>query len=232
MKKHLLLLVALFITNAFVAIADDELDWALTFAYAEENTELKAQSNNGKRVVLLGNSITEGWYDKHPEFFERTGFIGRGISGQTSYHFLIRFREDVLNLNPAVVVINAGTNDIAENNGHYVEDVTMENIISMVELAQAHKIKVVLTTVLPSEKMYWHSHVTNIADKIASLNKRIEAYAKKNGIQFIDYYTPMVYGENRCLNPAYSKDGVHPTIEGYAVMEAILEKALKKYVKK
>ena len=97
-----------------------------------------------------GNSITEGWVRTHPDFFKTNGYIGRGISGQTSYQFLLRFREDVINLSPALVVINAGTNDVAENTGAYNEDYTFGNIASMAELAKANKIKVILTSVLPA----------------------------------------------------------------------------------
>ena len=164
----------------------------------------------------MGNSITEGWVRTHPDFFKTNGYIGRGISGQTSYQFLLRFREDVINLSPALVVINAGTNDVAENTGAYNEDYTFGNIASMAELAKANKIKVILTSVLPA------------AQKIQSLNARIEAYAKANKIPFVNYYQPMVVGENKALNPQYTKDGVHPTGEGYDIMEALIKQAIEK----
>lgn len=205
-------------------------DWGQIGKYAGANIELNSHKNNGKRVVLLGNSITENWVRDHGDFFKQTGYLGRGISGQTSYQFLVRFREDVLNLNPKVLVLNTGTNDIAENTGPYNEDRTMGNIMTMCELAKAHKIKVILTSVLPCKKMYW-SGVTGVADKIASLNKRIEAYAKKNKLPYIDYYTPMVEGEERQLNQEYTNDGVHPNLAGYAVMEPLLVQAVRKYVK-
>ena len=118
--------------------------------YAKENATLAQPVKKEKRVVFMGNSITEGWVRTHPDFFKTNGYIGRGISGQTSYQFLLRFREDVINLAPALVVINAGTNDVAENTGPYNEDYTFGNIASMAELAKANKIKVILTSVLPA----------------------------------------------------------------------------------
>lgn len=203
-------------------------DWANLKHYAKSNAELVNAINNTPRVVFMGNSITEGWVGNHPDFFKSNGYIGRGISGQTSSQFLLRFRQDVVNLRPELVIINAGTNDVAENTGPYDEDNTFGNIVSMVEMAQANKIKVILTTVLPVASFGWNKKITDVADKIASLNTRIEQYAKKHKIPFVDYYTPMVIGAERALNPAYTKDGVHPTSEGYDVMEVLIQKVIKK----
>ena len=175
----------------------------------------------------MGNSITEGWVRTHPDFFKINGYIGRGISGQTSYQFLLRFREDVINLSPALVVINAGTNDVAENTQTYNEDYTFGNIISMVELAKANKIKVILTSVLPAAAFKWRMEIKDAPQKIKSLNDRIEAYAKANKIPFVNYYKAMV-DENQALNPQYTKDGVHPTGEGYDIMEPLIKAAIEK----
>lgn len=207
-------------------------DWANLNRYEKENIELQQQENNGKRVVFMGNSITEGWVNIHPDFFKNNGYIGRGISGQTSYQFLVRFREDVINLSPAVVVINAATNDVAENTGTYSEDRTFGNIVSMVELAQANNIKVILTTTLPAAAFGWNKSITDAPQKIAALNARLQQYAKKNRIPFVDYYSEMVVGENKALNPQYTKDGVHPTAEGYDVMEELVQKAIAKVLRK
>ena len=117
--------------------------------YSKQNAALPKATKQDKRDIFMGNSITEGWVRTHPDFFKSIGYIGRGISGQTSYQFLLRFREDVINLSPALVVINAGTNDVAENTQTYNEDYTFGNIVSMTELAKANKIKVILTSVLP-----------------------------------------------------------------------------------
>ena len=207
-------------------------DWANLNRYEKENIELQQQENNGKRVVFMGNSITEGWVNIHPDFFKNNGYIGRGISGQTSYQFLVRFREDVINLSPAVVVINAATNDVAENTGVDNQDRTLGNIGSMVELAQANNIKVILTTTLPAAAFGWNKSITDAPQKIAALNARLQQYAKKNRIPFVDYYSEMVVGENKALSPQYTKDGVHPTAEGYDVMEELVQKAIAKVLRK
>lgn len=196
--------------------------------YATENAALAQPVKKEKRVVFMGNSITEGWVRTHPDFFKTNGYIGRGISGQTSYQFLLRFREDVINLSPALVVINAGTNDVAENTGAYNEDYTFGNIASMAELAKANKIKVILTSVLPAAEFPWRREIKDAPQKIQSLNARIEAYAKANKIPFVNYYQPMVVGENKTLNPQYTKDGVHPTGEVYDIMEALIKQAIEK----
>lgn len=195
--------------------------------FAKDNSELSKPAKKDKRVVFMGNSITEGWINTHPDFFKKNGYISRGIGGQTSYQFLLRFREDVINLSPALVVINAGTNDVAENTGPYVEDYTFGNIVSMVELAKANKIKVILTSVLPAAAFKWRMEIKDVPQKIKSLNDRIEAYAKANKIPFVNYYKAMV-DENQALNPQYTKDGVHPTGEGYDIMEPLIKSAIEK----
>lgn len=203
-------------------------DFANLARYAKENVELPKPAKKEKRVVFMGNSITEGWVRTHPEFFKTNGYIGRGISGQTSYQFLLRFREDVINLSPALVVINAGTNDVAENTNPYNEDYTFGNIVSMVELAKANKIKVILTSVLPAAAFKWRMEIKDAPQKIQALNARIEAYAKANKIPFVTYYKAMVAGDNQALNPQYTKDGVHPTGEGYDIMEPLIKAAIDK----
>lgn len=209
--------------------AQDKPDWPNLGRYAQENARLQQDDATVKgRVVFMGNSITEGWVREDAAFFTSNGYIGRGISGQTSYQFLLRFREDVLKLNPEVVVINAGTNDVAENTGAYNEEYTMGNIISMVELASVNGIEVILTSVLPAAAFGWNAAIKDAPQKIEALNKRISAYAQKEGISYVDYYSAMVYGDNKALNPAYTKDGVHPTLDGYKVMEALIKKAIDK----
>lgn len=196
--------------------------------YDQANKELSAPTKKEKRVVFMGNSITEGWVKIHPEFFKENGYIGRGISGQTSYQFLLRFRNDVINLKPKLVIINAGTNDVAENSGPFDIENTFGNIASMAEMAKANKIKVILTSVLPAAGFRWNKKITDAPDRIEALNAKIEAYAKANKIPYVDYYTPMVTGAERALNPDYSKDGVHPTLDGYLVMEALIKPVIDK----
>lgn len=203
-------------------------DFANLRRYSKENAALPQATKKDKRVIFMGNSITEGWVRTHPDFFKSNGYIGRGISGQTSYQFLLRFREDVINLSPALVVINAGTNDVAENTQAYNEDYTFGNIVSMAELAKANKIKVILTSVWPAAAFKWRMEIKDVPQKIKSLNDRIEAYAKANKIPFVNYYKAMVVDENQALNPQYTKDGVHPTSEGYDIMEPLIKNAIEK----
>lgn len=225
MKK---MLCVAFLGLCLFGIEASAQDWANLGRYAKANKELPEPAKKEKRVVFLGNSITEGWVNASPEFFEENGYIGRGIGGQTSYQFVVRFRPDVINLKPTLVVINAGTNDAAENTGPFDLHTTFGNIVSMVELAKANKIKVILTSVLPASGFKWNKKVTDAAERISSLNALIEAYAKQQKIPYVDYYSAMVTGEDRSLNPNYTYDGVHPTKAGYEVMEALIKPAIDK----
>lgn len=222
-----ILLTALLLCLSPLGINAQNRDWAGLNRYAQANAELPKPAKHEKRVVFMGNSITEGWVRIHPGFFKDHGYIGRGISGQTSYQFLVRFRQDVINLAPKLVVINAATNDVAENTGPYNEEYTFGNIISMVELAQANGIKVILTSTLPAAAFGWNASIKDALQKIAALNARIKKYAKAHKIPYVDYYEKMVV-DGGALNPSYTKDGVHPTAEGYTVMEELIEKAINK----
>ena len=203
-------------------------DWANRAYYAKTNAELLSQGHDRQRVVLMGNSITEFWMETHPQFFADNHLVGRGISGQVSSQMLARFRQDVLNLEPRVVVINSGTNDIAENNGPYDEEITIDNILSMAELGLHNGITVVLSSVLPTDHFIWNPSVKDVAAKVVSLNRRIMDMAQKLSLPYIDYYTVMVVPGSGAMNPAYSDDGVHPNPTGYDVMEAKLLETLGK----
>ncbi len=202
--------------------------WGNFERYAADNARVAALPLSERRVVFMGNSITDFWPGNHPSFFADNHFIGRGISGQSTYQLLSRFRDDVINLHPELVVLNAATNDCAENTHPYDPDRTMGNIISMCELARAAGIKVILTSTLPASKFYWNPAITDAAGRISDLNRRIRVYAENNSIPYVDYYTAMVHGADRALNPDYTADGVHPNAQGYAVMEALILPAIQK----
>lgn len=227
-KQICLLLFCLCLSWTEVIAQKNHNEWANYKRYEKANNELPVPNKKEKRVVFLGNSITEGWVNIHPEFFTENGYIGRGISGQTSYQFLLRFRNDVINLKPKLVIINAGTNDVAENTGPFDLEKTFGNIASMAEMAKANKIKVILTSVLPASEFKWNKKITDSSERIEALNAKIKEYAEANKIPYVDYYTPMASGPERSLNPDYSKDGVHPTLEGYLVMEAIIQPVIDK----
>ena len=199
--------------------------------YGQANVELGAPDKKAKRVVLMGNSITDGWPGTSPQFFKDHPYIiGRGISGQTSYQFLLRFREDVINLHPKVVVINYGTNDIAENTGAYDEDLTFGNVCSMVELARANGIKVILTSCLPAAGFGWRPSVSDAMIKVRSLNARVQEYAKAHKIPYVDYFSAMVSDDGKALRADYALDqpAIHPNEDGYKVMERLLLPVIKK----
>lgn len=226
--KTIVLAAACSLLTCNVAVAQNHNDFANYKRYAEENAKLGKPAKGEKRVVFMGNSITEGWVNTHPDFFKKHGYIGRGISGQTSYQFLLRFREDVINLEPKVLVLNYGTNDIAENTGPYNEDITFGNILSMVELAQAHKIKVILTSTLPARNFGWRPSITDAMEKIRSLNARVKAYAEENGIQYVDYFTALLAPDKGGMDTKYTPETVHPNGAGYDVMEALIVPAIEK----
>ncbi len=201
-------------------------DWADLNRFKKENELLEKPSPNEQRVVFMGNSITIGWKNKVPEYFQNKPYINRGISGQTTPQMLLRFRQDVLDLQPAVVVILAGTNDIAENTGPITLKMIAGNIFSMAELAEAHGIRVVLSSVLPVYDYPWKKGL-NPAPKIIALNTMIKQYATQHNHIYLDYFSAMV-DEKDGLKAEYSNDGVHPTSAGYAVMAPLLEEALQK----
>jgi lysophospholipase L1-like esterase len=201
-------------------------DWANTSRFKDENAKLAPPSAGENRVIFMGNSITEGWIRTCPEFFAGKPYVNRGISGQTTPQMLVRFRPDVINLNPALVIILAGTNDIAGNTGPSTPEMIMDNLISMAELAKVNKIKVVLSSVLPVFDYPWKPGLQP-AEKIVSLNKMIKDYADTHEIIYLDYFSSMV-DERKGLKKEYSGDGVHPNEIGYKIMAPLAETAIKK----
>lgn len=201
------------------------VDWAQFGRYEKANAELRAAADSLRpEIVFIGNSITEFWEKEHPDFFRSNNYVDRGIAGQTSYQTLVRFREDVINLKPRAVFINAGTNDIAENNHVYNEERTLGNIMSMAELASLNGIGVILTSVLPADRFYWNENITDVVEKVRSLNAKIKAYADANGLIYVDFHSALS-DKNGALNPEYTPDGIHPNAKGYEVMEAVFERA-------
>ena len=227
--KKLKLAFTLFLT-LFVAGLTFAQDWANTDRFKDENAKLGLPSSGEHRIVFMGNSITEGWINNRPDFFTGKPYVNRGINGQTTPQMLVRFRPDVINLKPAVVVILAGTNDIAGNTGPSILEMIMDNLISMSELAKANKIKVVLSSVLPVFDYPWKPGLQP-ADKIIALNVMIKNYADKNGIVYLDYFSSMV-DERKGLKKELSGDGVHPNVAGYKIMEPLAEEAIKKALSK
>lgn len=199
-------------------------DWPNLNKYQNENTNLKPAESGQKRIVFMGDSITEFWSVINGEYFAAKPYINRGISGQTTPQMLVRFRADVIALKPEAVVILAGINDIAGNTGPSTLDMIANNIFSMAELAKANHIKVILCSVLPAFDFPWKPN-QNPAEKVVALNEMIKNYAAANNIVFADYYSAMVDGR-KGLPISYSNDGVHPNKAGYEVMVPIVEKAI------
>lgn len=212
----------------FIIILFSTMSKAQDFAnfgkYQKQNQEVISQ-NIVPNSVLMGDSITEGWFATNPGFFTKNNFVGRGIGGQVTSQMLLRFREDVIKLKPKRVIILAGTNDIAENQGPISLDKVFGNIVSMAELAKANNIKVVLCSVLPAYDFPWRKDMKP-ADKVIALNKMIKDYAQKNNITYVDYHNALK-NEKNGLPKEIAEDGIHPNKSGYEKMEAILMKTLK-----
>ena len=199
-------------------------DWPNLSKYRDENATLQPVAMGQKRIVFMGDSITEFWSTADADYFTGKSYINRGISGQTTPQMLIRFRADVIDLKPVAVVILAGINDIAGNTGPATLDMIANNIFSMAELAAANQIKVVLCSVLPASDFPWNPN-TKPAEKIIELNTMIKNYADRKGILYLDYFSSMKEERNG-LKAVYSGDGVHPNKKGYQIMAMLAEKAI------
>lgn len=205
-------------------------DWPNLDRYRNENTKLAPPTENEHRVVFMGNSITEGWIQKDPGFFENKSYINRGIGGQTTPQMLLRFQQDVIALKPKVVVIMAGINDIAGNTGPSTLEMIENNIASMAVLAKASGIHVVLSSVLPAYDFPW-APGKQPADKVITLNKWIKGFSEKNRFVYLDYFSSMADDRNGLMSK-YTVDGIHPTLAGYKIMEPLVEKAIGAALKK
>lgn len=227
--KSLKLLFSLFFVCCFFTLTYAQ-DWPNLAKFQEQNAQLAAPGSGEKRVVFMGNSITIGWLNSRPEFFEGKPYVNRGISGQTTPQMLVRFRQDVIALKPSVVVILAGINDIAGNTGPSTIEAIADNIYSMSELAKANGIKVVLCSVLPAYDFPWRKGLEP-AEKVVKLNALIQAYAQKNNLVYVDYFSAMV-DDRKGLKENLGTDGVHPNAAGYAIMEPLVEAGITKALKK
>ncbi len=196
-------------------------EWANFKRFKEANAEV----TTAPKAVFMGDSITEGWARIDADFFKNNNFVGRGISGQVTSQMLVRFRQDVLELNPKYVVIMAGTNDIALNNGPIELKNVLDNLKSMCELAKFHKKKVILCSVPPANRFGWRKELKP-ADDIIKLNEMIKEYAASAKIPYVDYHSAIKDSENG-LPEKYAKDGVHPNLECYKIMEEIVMKYIK-----
>ena len=212
-------------------------DWANLARYKELNRAVAAPAGNEARVVFMGDSITDAWpQPRYGTFFNGKPYIGRGISGQTTPQMVLRFRHDVIDLKPKVVVILAGTNDIAGNTGPYTNEDIQGNIETMAELAKMRGIKVVLSSILPVSA--YHQAPTNPLPqtalrpmaRIRAINEWMKAYAAAQGHVYLDYFPAMVDGTGH-LRTELSEDDLHPNAKGYAVMGPLAEAAIQRALK-
>jgi lysophospholipase L1-like esterase len=206
------------------ATAAKLLDWPQLGRYKSANDALPASEPG--RVVFYGDSITDAWTRNGGTFFPGKPYVNRGISGQTTPQMVVRFRQDVINLHPVAVVILAGTNDVAGNTGPETPEMVEDNFRSMVDLAKANHIRVILASILPAADYPWKPGMEP-APKIAALNRWLASYAAEQGLTYVDYYTPMATAAGG-MKPGLSLDGVHPNAAGYAIMEPLAEAAIEK----
>lgn len=230
MNKRLLLLLMPMLLAISILKAQEKNeerfhnDWANFARYRDANEALAKITSSKPRVVFMGNSITDGWINADSSFFVGKNYIDCGISGQTTPQMLLRFRSDVIDLKPAVVVILAGINDIAGNTGPMTLEETYGNIVSMAQLAKASDIPVVISSVLPAYDFPWRPGMEP-ANKVIELNKMLKDYCDKHNIVYLDYFNAMK-DERNGLPANLSHDGVHPTLAGYRIMERLAEKAI------
>ncbi|MBY0507220.1 MAG: capsular biosynthesis protein [Bryobacteraceae bacterium] len=218
--RYALALVCLGLYGQTVAELERELtaqrrllnDWAGLTRYGSDNAEIKSPP----AVVFLGDEITEKW----EPFFEGKPYLNRGLARQSSAQMLLRFRQDVISLKPKLVIIQAGTNDIAGTAGPTTEAMSAENFMSMVELAKANGIRVILASVTP----VWETQKRRPAGKIIGLNGWLKSYAAKVGATYLDYYSALASG--RVLRKEFTNDGLVPNAAGYAAMAPLAEAAI------
>src|SRR5690349_15509705 len=205
--------------------AQDKLnDWPNLARYRDANAQVPAAAANEPRVVFMGDSITDGWGRQYGKFFPGKPYINRGISGQTTPQMLIRFRPEVIDLQPKVVVILAGTNDIAGNTGPSTVEMIEDNLASMADIARVNGVRVVLCSVLPVYDYPWRPGLEP-APKIVALNAWMKHYADSTGSVYVDYHSAM-RDERNGMRPELASDGVHPNEAGYRIMAPLVEQGI------
>jgi len=211
-------------------------DWPNLARYHDANAKLAPPAKNEDRVVFMGDSITDGW--KLAQYFPGKPYVNRGISGQTTPQMLIRFRPDVIDLKPKVVVILAGTNDLAGNTGPMTNEAIEENLQSMAELARANGIRVVIASIMPvSDYGKTRDGQPSIQTtrrppaSILAVNQWIKKYTEDNGFVYLDYFSAMA-DDKGFLKSDISRDGLHPNDKGYEIMKPLAEQAINTALKK
>ena len=199
---------------------DIHTDWPNLAKYRKANEKLKGTSSGGNRIVLVGDSITEGWTEFNPGFFQENNMVNRGISGQTTPQMLIRLKQDAIHLDPKIIIINGGTNDIWGNTGPSTPEMIIDNLCSMAEIASKNNIQVVLSTILPVYQYPDRDDIIDPPKTISFINSVLQDYCNKNSLAFLDYFSPMA-DEKKGLRSDYGTDGVHPNKQGYSVMEQV-----------
>jgi len=210
-------------------------DWANLKRYKEANQKITPLAKSEMRVVFMGDSITDGW--NLEQYFPGKSYLNRGISGQTTQQMLLRFRPDVIDLKPRVVVILAGTNDIAGNTGAMTLEDTAGNLTSIAELAKANNIRIVLASVLPvndrvknKEGVFFVQTKKRPNEKITAMNDWLKKYAADNRLIYLDYCSATA-DEKGTLKDGLSYDGLHPNADGYKVMQTLAEEAIARALK-
>ncbi len=203
-------------------------DWPQLSRYRTENAALAPVAAGEKRVVFYGDSITDGWGRRANTgtFFPGKPYVNRGISGQTTPQMVVRFRQDVITLHPAAVVILAGTNDVAGNTGPMTAEMTEDNFASMIDLAKANGIRVIVASITPAFDYPWRRGREPVA-KIRTINAWLQTYCEEHGATYLDYYSALT-DEQGGMKPGTSIDGVHPTEKGYAIMGPLAQAAIDK----
>jgi lysophospholipase L1-like esterase len=203
-------------------------DWPQLGRYRTDNAALAPATEGARRVIFYGDSITDSWGRRADtgEFFPGKPYVNRGISGQTTPQMVVRFRQDVIDLRPAAVVILGGTNDIAGNTGPMTLQMTEDNFRSMIDLAKANGIQVIVASILPVADYPWKTGLVP-APKIRTLNDWLKGYCVNHSVAYLDYYSAMV-GRDGGMKPGISFDGVHPNAQGYAIMAPLAQAAIDK----